>query len=245
MREARKRPLRPRDVLAIVGAVTAPCFVGCVLVPAAWMKDTRRIPLSHHVAAVPGSTSLRFAMLHDILTDRYDRPSRAWHEARVAKRLATIREAEAASRLADAAISGRCRPARCSPSRASRRVASVAIFRGAGSRFRRASSETIVFGWRSGPPTRPTPRRRTGAQPFPRLTRGPRDRPASGATRAEVVLPDVHGMHRIRRLPAPAEVQVRETGTRRDLRSPPSRHPERGGSENSGVVSSAARIRSS
>ncbi len=89
-----RQRLARRHALAIACAVVAPPLVAVGGVPRAWLRWGERVPALHHVAPVAGGTSLRFAMLHDILTDRYERPSRAWHEARLAKRLATIEAAE-------------------------------------------------------------------------------------------------------------------------------------------------------
>lgn len=89
-----QRRLARRHAIAIALAVVAPPAVAIFAVPRAWLRLVERWPAPHHAAALPGGTSLRLAMLHDLVTDRYERPSPAWHEARVAKRLAAVEAAE-------------------------------------------------------------------------------------------------------------------------------------------------------
>lgn len=43
----------------------------------------RACPLPHHVPKFPGVASLRFAMVHDVLTERYPRHAPAYHQERV------------------------------------------------------------------------------------------------------------------------------------------------------------------
>jgi len=45
-------------------------------------RDTRMIPLPHQVPADPGGTALRFAMVHDVLVNRYPTHSDAWYRRR-------------------------------------------------------------------------------------------------------------------------------------------------------------------
>lgn len=66
--------------------------VGLFAQPDRWDSGLRspkgeptRTPLPHQVAKYPGMASLRLAMVHDILHERYTRRGAAWHHARLAR----------------------------------------------------------------------------------------------------------------------------------------------------------------
>jgi hypothetical protein len=89
--------------LGVMAAALAGAFVGILV---AWpYHTTTRIdgafPLPHHVPKYPGGVSLRFAMVHDVLHERYPRHGRAYYEERNRTVLAALNGA-AAKRLPDA-----------------------------------------------------------------------------------------------------------------------------------------------
>src|SRR5207249_226525 len=74
-------------VLRFVGLIIAAlggAFVGS-LVAATYGTHTRPVgefPLPHHIPKYAGGVSLRFAMVHDVLHERYPRHGRAYYEER-------------------------------------------------------------------------------------------------------------------------------------------------------------------
>src|SRR4051794_36966287 len=60
----------------LVGAVLG-SFLG-------WLADppTRQLPMPHHVAKHPGGVSLRFAMVHDVIHERFPWHGRAYYQER-------------------------------------------------------------------------------------------------------------------------------------------------------------------
>lgn len=88
-----RRPRTPGSRLANLIAVgLTAILLTALLLPVLPMLTVVRsdVPAPHTVPVTPGGTSLRLAMLHDVFIDRGERRSAAWHEARLAKRLATI-----------------------------------------------------------------------------------------------------------------------------------------------------------
>lgn len=67
-------------VLASGGALLCG-FGGPQLFPE-WTVPADSCPLPHHVPKFPGVASLRFAMVHDVLTERYAKHGPAWYEER-------------------------------------------------------------------------------------------------------------------------------------------------------------------
>jgi hypothetical protein len=64
--------------LAIVGAIAGGVF-GARLEPP---ESTASYPLPHHISKYPGVASLRFAMVHDVVTERFPKHGPAYYEER-------------------------------------------------------------------------------------------------------------------------------------------------------------------
>lgn len=53
-----------------------------VLVPTGYQDVARDFPLPHHVPQYVGGLSFRFAMIHDVLHERFEKHGAAWYEHR-------------------------------------------------------------------------------------------------------------------------------------------------------------------
>jgi hypothetical protein len=76
----------------LIGCAAA--FAGFVSLALRGVVTTHRYPLPHHVPKYPGGISLRFAMIHDAIHERYPRHGKAYYEERNRLALARIRKEE-------------------------------------------------------------------------------------------------------------------------------------------------------
>src|SRR6266540_4467041 len=70
-------------ILAVVGAQCGLClgFFG-LLAPAPPPPTRESYPYPHHIPKTPGNVSLRFAMVHDVLHERFPRHGKAYYAER-------------------------------------------------------------------------------------------------------------------------------------------------------------------
>src|SRR5438270_10591089 len=84
-------------LMAGLGFLAGCVCAGCNVLPpalSAWYTARREFPLPHHFPKYPGGISLRFAMVHDVLHERYARHGKTYY----AERNRAVRQALAAAK---------------------------------------------------------------------------------------------------------------------------------------------------
>src|SRR5438105_11913348 len=72
-------------LMAGLGFLAGCVCAGCNVLPpalSAWYTARREFPLPHHIPKQPGGITLRFAMVHDVLHERYARHGDAYYQER-------------------------------------------------------------------------------------------------------------------------------------------------------------------
>src|SRR3982074_1365971 len=92
-----------------VGFVGGCVFAGCNALPpalSAWYTARREFPLPHHFRKYPEGISLRFAMVHDVLHERYARHGKTYY----AERNRSVRQDLAAPKTPAQAYASKSKP---------------------------------------------------------------------------------------------------------------------------------------
>jgi hypothetical protein len=62
-------------------------------------SSATRIPMAYQIARIPGGTTLRLAMIHDVLHERYLRHGDAWNEEQIRQARLTLAAEQKTPRL--------------------------------------------------------------------------------------------------------------------------------------------------
>src|SRR5712664_1604131 len=82
-------------MLAGAVAFVPGCLAGSGLARLQWAQRVESVPLPHHVPKSPNAATFRFAMLHDVIHERYPKHGPAFYRERersAREKLARIRE---------------------------------------------------------------------------------------------------------------------------------------------------------
>jgi tetratricopeptide (TPR) repeat protein len=86
---------RPSNLLLVLMLAIIGSCAGCIGGAFLPIRHSENFPLPHHIPKYPGGVSLRFAMVHDVIHERFRRHGSAYYEERNRRVSAALKEEEA------------------------------------------------------------------------------------------------------------------------------------------------------